>query len=215
MEKAAVTGTTAGSRWELRFAVCAAAALCVTCPAVRAQEALRAPAEALVAQAQAQAQAQSDPGIRVQVQTSTLPRMEAQDSGFQAPRVDVSLFSSRPSGLGAVFGMSGFTASQPQPFGLQPTRPSIDLGLRWSQRLQSQQVDITAWRRMNSDDDAYSLVQSRQPVYGARVEMNLSAGHSSAFSAIGGFVGLQLESGARISLKRKDGRPMIYYRTSF
>ena len=28
-------------------------------------------------------------------------------------------------------------------------------------------------------------------------------------------IGFQLQSGARISIKRKDGRPMVYYRTSF
>jgi hypothetical protein len=30
-----------------------------------------------------------------------------------------------------------------------------------------------------------------------------------------GFIGLQLEGGARISIKRKHGGPMVYYRTSF
>ena len=29
------------------------------------------------------------------------------------------------------------------------------------------------------------------------------------------FIGLQLEGGARISIKRKYGGPMVYYRTSF
>jgi hypothetical protein len=153
------------------------------------------------------------------VQTSTLPRMDAQDSGFQAPRIDLALMPSRASGmgLGAVVGVSGFTPRQaPQFVGLQPQRPSFDLGLRWSQRLQSQQqVDITAWRRMNTDDDAYSLVQSREPVYGARVEMNLAAASRSPLALDRGFIGMQLESGARISLKRKDGRPMVYYRTTF
>ena len=72
-----------------------------------------------------------------------------------------------------------------------------------------------AWRRMNTDDDAYSLIQQRQPVYGARVEMNLAGGRKSGIATGVGFIGVQLESGARISVKRKDGRPMIYYRTSF
>ncbi|HET8745070.1 MAG TPA: hypothetical protein VFM98_05670 [Ramlibacter sp.] len=195
----------------------AALALCVAQPAVWAQDA--APAETLVAQAQAQAQ--GEPAMRVHVQTSTLPRLEAQDSGFQAPRVDVSVFPARPAhyGLGAVLGMSGFAARQGQgPIGMQPQRPSFDLGLRWSQRLNSQQVDITAWRRMNTDDDAYTLVQSREPVYGARFEMSLAAAAKRSSSYFGfdrGFIGLQLQSGARISLKRKDGRPMIYYRTAF
>jgi hypothetical protein len=197
---------------ELRIGACAALALCVACPAAWSQIAAQPGGDVLLAQAQV------EPAVRVHVQTSTLPRMDAQDSGFQGPRIDVALFPSRPSnyGLGAVVGMSGFSArAGQQPIGLQPQRPSFDVGLRWSQRLQNQQVDITAWRRMNADDDAYSLVQSRQPVYGARFEMNLAAAAKSPFALDRGFIGLQLESGARISLKRKDGRPMIYYRTTF
>ena len=161
------------------------------------------------------AQSKAEPGMRVDVQTSTLPRLDAQDSGFQAPRVDVSLFPSRPATLGAVVGMSGFNARQvPQPFGLQAIRPSVDLGVRWSARVQSQQIDVMAWRRMNNDDPI-DLAQLRQPVYGARVEFDLSPVRKSGFSAERGFIGFQLESGARISIKRKDGRPMIYYRTTF
>jgi len=213
MEKAAEAGArSAGVHREPGVGACAALALCAACPALWAQDAAPPPAGVLVAQAQ------PEPALRVKVQTSTLPRMEAQDSGFQAPRVDVSLFPSRSAnhGLGAVLGMSGFTPRQGQlPIGMQPQRPSFDLGLRWTQRLQSQQVDITAWRRMNVEDDAYALVQSREPVYGARFEMRLAAAARRPFSLDRGFIGLQLESGARISLKRKDGRPMIYYRTSF
>jgi hypothetical protein len=212
MEMAAEPGAPrAAKHKELRIGACAALALCVACPAVWSQDAAQPVGELLLAQAQV------EPALRVQVQTSTLPRMDAQDSGFQAPRVDVALFPSHPAnyGLGAVVGVSGFTARQGQPIGLQPQRPSFDLGLRWSQRLQNQQVDVTAWRRMNTDDDAYSLVQSRQPVYGARFEMNLAKAAKSPFALDRGFIGFQLESGARISLKRKDGRPMIYYRTTF
>lgn len=212
MEKAADAGARiAGKNKELRFGACAALALFAALPASWAQEAAQHAAAVVVAQAR------RDPGVRLEVQTSTLPRMQAQDSGFQAPRVDVSLFPARPLdyGLGAVVGMSGFTPrSGQQAIGLPPQRPSFELGLHWRQRVQSQRVDITAWRRMNVDDDAYSLVQARQPVYGARFEMKLAAA-KSRFSLDRAFIGLQLESGARISLKRKDGRPMIYYRTTF
>ena len=211
MKNSAATSADAGSRWELRWSACAATAACLACPAVWAQEA-GPPASPV-----ALAQAQLDPPVRVQVQTSALPRLDLQDSGFQAPRVDVSVFpGAHRRGLGAVMGMSGFAPRQPlPPLGLQPARPSFDLGLRWSQRLQSQQIDITAWRRMNTEDDAYTLAQMRQPVYGARVELDLSAGRKGLFATERGFIGLQLESGARISLKRRNGRPMIYYRTTF
>lgn len=213
MEKIADAGADcADSHRKLRIVACAASALWAACPLAGAQEAPQAPTDVLIAQARV------EPAMRLEVQTSTLPRFDAQDAGFQAPRVDVALFPSRPSGfgLGAVVGMSGFAARQgQQAFGLQPQRPSFDLGLRWSHRLQSQHVDITAWRRMNTDDDAYSLVQARQPVYGARFEMGLAAAARKPFALERGFIGLQLESGAKISLKRKDGRPMVYYRTTF
>jgi hypothetical protein len=210
MEKVAAAGPLgAGTQKELRFGAWAALLACALCPAVWAQEEGFRPAEARAGQAHA------EPQMRLQVQTSTLPRLEAQDSGFQAPRVDVSLFpTNQSSGLGAVVGMSGFSARQP-PIGLQPQRPSFDLGLRWSHKLQSQQVDITAWRRMNGDDDAYSLVQARQPLYGARFEMALSAARKPGFAADLGFIGVQLQGGARISIKRKNGGPMLYYRTTF
>ena len=156
----------------------------------------------------------ADQGVRLEVNRSQLPRLDAQDSGFQAPRVDMALSQQGGRGLGVVLGLGNIglrSATQPNNFSSQP---SVDLGLRWRQRVYSNQVDVTAWRRMNNDDDAYSLIQQRTPVYGARVEMHLDSGRS-LFNATGGFLGFQLESGAKISVKRKDGRPMVYYRTSF
>jgi hypothetical protein len=209
MEKAAGAGMHAGVRWESALGCLAALAGCVVCPGVQAQEATKEAPEVLVAEAR------NEPAVRVQVQTSALPRLDAQDGGFQAPRVDLSVTSLRAngSGLGAVLGMASHGAGT-QPLGLQ-ARAAVDLGLRWTQRLQSQrQIDITAWRRLNAPDDAYSMIQMRQPVYGARLEMNLAAAKSPlAFDR--GLIGLQLEGGARISIKRKDGRPMVYYRTTF
>jgi len=210
MEKVADTGQNAGSRWENNtlapYAAVALLALGAACGTVQAQE-LKA-GDVLVADAR------TEQSVRVQVQASTLPRLDAQDSGFQAPRVDLSLFPSSTSNLGAVVGVSGFS-NRPTQIGLQPARPAIDLGVRWSQRVQSRQVDITAWRRMNTEEDAYTLTQmGQQPVYGARVELNLRPS-KGPLSLDGGFIGMQLESGAHISIKRKNGGPMLYYRTSF
>lgn len=211
MEKAAAAGVGTGNRWELALGCCTALLAGTLCPAVQAQQADKPPAEVVVAQARV------EPPMRLQVQTSALPRFDAQDSGFQAPRVDVSLtpFTANGSGLGAVVGIAN-PSSASAAVGLQP-RTSVDLGLRWTQRLQSQhQIDITAWRRMNAPDDAYSLIQMHQPTYGARVEMNLSArSPRTSFALDRGFIGLQLEGGGRITIKRKDGRPMVYYRTTF
>src|SRR3954470_23183150 len=106
----------------------------------------------------------SDQGPRLEVNSSTLPRLDAQDSGFQAPRVDLA-FSPQNRGLGVVLGMGNIglrSAGQPNNFSGQP---SVDLGLRWRQVVYSNQIDVTAWRRMNTDQDAYNLIQLRQPMY--------------------------------------------------
>lgn len=205
MEKAAA-GAGAGSRREVALGALLALVYAL-CPVVHAQDAApRPPGEVLVAQAR------TDQPVRMQVQTSSLPRFDSQDSGFQAPRVDVSItpFDRGGNGLGAVFGLASPSVAP----GLQ-ARTGVDLGLRWSQKLQSQRVDITAWRRMNAPDDAYTQVLMHEPVYGARVEMDLSAGAQSGLKADLGFLGFQMESGARITVKRKDGRPMLYYRSAF
>jgi hypothetical protein len=206
MEKVAAAGRT--GTFEVPLGRCAAVLLAaVVCPALWAQDGLRLPTDL-------RSDARTDPQVRMEVNTSALPRIEAQDGGFQAPRVDVSLLPGGAGGLGPILGMS--TPRQGAPaFGLNPARGSVDFGLRYSHRLQSQQqIDVTAWRRMNTEDDAYTLAQMRQPLYGARVEMKLTP-QRSGFAAERGFIGLQLESGAKISFKRKDGRPMVYYRTSF
>lgn len=210
MDRVAEAARNAGFRRQ-RVIACAALALgAVACPGGWAQETGR-PADTI-----AQGGPEQQPQVRVRVQASTLPRLDTPDSGFQGPRVDMTLYPAHSHGLGAVVGMSSFTPRPEaglQPYGLQPNRPSVDLGLRFSPRVQNQQIDIMAWRRMSAEDDAYSLVQ-RQPVYGARVEMNLS-GSKSSFGFVRGFLGLQLEGGARISVKRKNGGPMVYYRTTF
>lgn len=228
MEKAAAAGIQAGVRWKTALGASAAFGLaaCVACPAA-AQDA-QAPAATVVAQAQIDMLHMRPPAPnarvdfpagagRVEVQTSTLPRLEAQDGGFQAPRLDVSLLPTRRSyGFSPVLGVGGIGPQRPPLPGLAAPRASFDLGLRWTQRLAGRQrVDITAWRRMNNEEDAYMLAQMQQPVYGARVELNLSPVRKTGFALDHGFIGLQLESGARISIKRKDGHPMFYYRTTF
>lgn len=198
MEKAAA-GAGAGCRRE--FARGVAIALVSLCCAAQAQEA-----------SSLSAAKRGEQGLRVQVQASSLPRFDAQDSGFQAPRVDLSItpFDRNGNGLGAVFGLASSSGAA----GLQP-RLGVDVGLRWSHLLQSQRIDITAWRRMNVPDDAYTQVIMREPMYGARVEMNLASAHHAGLAMDLGFIGFQMESGARITIKRKDGRPMVYYRTTF
>lgn len=209
MEKAAEAGTSAGGHWKVALGCVATLAGSMLSPALHAQEAGKGSAEVLVAEARV------EPPMRMQVQASSLPRLDAQDGGFQAPRVDLAFVpNAGASGLGAVVGLAS-PGSGAQPLGLQP-RPAVDLGVRWTQRLQSQrQIDVTAWRRLNNPDDAYSMVQMRNPTYGARVEMNIAPAKIPGLALDRGFIGMQLEGGGRITIKRKNGGPMVYYRTAF
>jgi hypothetical protein len=208
MEKPAGAGRGAGIKGRVAPGCLAALAATLLGAAAQAQEAGKDGAGMLVAQGR------NEPPLRMQVQSTTVPQLGAQD-GSAAQRVDLSLvpFSRWGAGLGpALIANPGVPG-----LGLQP-RSSMDLGLRWSQRLTNlRQIDVTAWRRMNTPDDAYSLVQMRNPptVYGARVEMNLADRPKAGLLADQGFLGFQMESGARITMKRKDGISMLYYRAGF
>ena len=87
--------------------------------------------------------------------------------------------------------------------------------MHWRYTLDRQyRIDFTAWHRVAAAD-AIDLVQSREPTYGARVEMGLGSLPKSGFVADRGFLGLQLDGGARITVRRSAGRPMLYYRATF
>lgn len=213
MEKSAAGAVAgSGSAWKLSPGHAALAfGCCLACPFVWADNAAPAPAPQGVVVAQADTE---PPAVHLEVKSSTLPRLDAQDSGFQAPRVDMTLAPQR-QGLGVVVGVSGFVSRSSGQPNLAAPGTSMDLGLRWRQLVQSKQVDVTAWRRMNNDADAYTMIQQSQPVYGARVEMKVDDSHAPGFTAAQGFLGFQMESGARIAVRRKDGRPMLYYRQAF
>jgi hypothetical protein len=216
MEKAAVTGADAGSLGLVPSAVWAVLALACCAASAAAHGAETAPAAPPPAAAAPVVVAQADgaPALRMRVDTSRLPRMDAQDNGFQAPRVDLS-FSRRGSSFGPVVGFSGFSSRQAPLPGLAPQHPSVDLGVHWSHRLRNQRIDVMAWRRMTFEDDAYTMVQLNQPVYGARLELNLKPVRKAGLSITHGFIGVQLQSGARITVKRSHGTPMVYYRSQF
>jgi hypothetical protein len=206
MEKAAA-GTCAGSRRVGSLGRIAALALgcCAICPPGWAQDA-PAPQGLMVAEAR------TDNKVRLEVNTSAVPRLDNRDTGSQGPRLDVSALPAGGSGLGLAVGMTGFSGGQPAMLlpGSPAQRGTMDVGVRWRQPVGRGQVDVTAWRRMS--DESPALVQ--QPTYGARVEMKLD--HAKpGLDLTGGFVGVQLQGGAKISIKRKNGAPMVYYRSSF
>ncbi len=153
-------------------------------------------------------------GARLEFSGANLPRYDNTDGSNRSSRLDLTWLPPRQSALGLSVGMTspqGYSFSAGGPIG----GPSVDLGLRWRYTLDTNyRVDVIAWRRL-MPADALTLVQLHEPSYGARVEMQIGSSPKSRFVADRGFLGLQLESGARVSLRRSGGKPMLYYRTRF
>lgn len=155
---------------------------------------------------------------QLEVSASSLPRFDNVDGSNRTSRIDMTWLPPRRTALGLSLGMGTVDDSTlPQFGGPRSGSPTtLDLGVRWRHTLDGNyRIDVTAWRRV-MPPDALTLVQTREPSYGARVEMSIGRGiPKSGLVADRGFVGLQLESGARVTLKRSGGKPMIYYRTKF
>lgn len=156
------------------------------------------------------------PLLQLEVSASSLPRFDNADGSTRASRIDMTWLPPRRSALGLSLGMTSiegpaFSAAGPY----AGAAPSVDLGLQWRYTLDSNyRLDVRAWRRL-VPADTLTLVEMRQPSYGARVEMQIGSIRKSGFVADRGFLGLQLESGARVTLRRSGGKPMVYYRTRF
>ncbi len=161
---------------------------------------------------------------QLEVSATTLPRFETTDGASRTSRIDMTYMAPRRSALGLSLGMvspdsagassvTRFSHFAPQP-GMNST--AVDLGLTWRYTTDGNyRFDVSAWRRL-MPADALTLIQTRAPSYGARVEMRLGGDvPKRGFVAERGFLGLQLESGARVTLRRSGGKPMVYYRAKF
>ena len=151
---------------------------------------------------------------QMEIAATSLARFDDFDGMARSSRLDMVWLPPRRSALGLALGITTMAGPSLSPMERAPG-PGLDLGFHWRYTLDRQyRIDVTAWRRM-TPSDALDLVQARNPSYGARVEMRLGSMPKSGFVADRGFLGLQLESGARITVRRKAGRPMFYYRTRF
>jgi hypothetical protein len=162
-----------------------------------------------------QAFALTDP--RLEVDTATLPRFDSVDGALHSSRMDVTLLPHRRSGVGFAFGVSSVSGTNSAVAPWASGMPTMDFGVHWRVTLDSNyRFDVTAYRRVQNAD-AISLIESHDPEYGARVELGLGSiqGRSKGFVSNRGFVGFQLESGARVTIRRKSGGPMLYYRNAF
>jgi hypothetical protein len=158
----------------------------------------------------------ADQRPQMEVSASSLPRFDSPDGATRSSRIDMTVLPTRQSALGPSLAM---TRSDPSAlWGLRPFAggtTSVDLGLHWRYTPDANyRFDVTAWRRLNPVDAA-SLIDNPESSYGARVEMHLASAPRSGFVADHRFLGFQLESGARITLRRSGGRPMVYYRSDF
>jgi hypothetical protein len=153
----------------------------------------------------------------IEISASNLPRFDNFDgSNRTQQRLDMALLSPGRSAFGVTMGLSGLSPTRPG-FSAGPadSLPGVNLGLQYRYVFDNnRRIDITAWREMGRPNDALSMVQSRDAGFGARVEMQL-AGSRSPLVAERGFVGVQLDGGARIALRRSGGKPMLYYRNKF
>ncbi len=159
------------------------------------------------------------------VSATPVPSLAAADAAQPRVRIDITGWSRGPeqSGLGLSMGSS----TRPSPgagYAFVPLSPrggavaDLDVALRWrSQPLSgNRRVDLAAFRR--SVPDAADLARSgeaNEPVYGARVEMQFASARSRRLVPELGAIGMQLDGGAKISLRAKRGKPMLYYRASF
>lgn len=150
----------------------------------------------------------------IELFTTSLPLFENLDGASHSSRLDMIWLPPRRPNLGLALGLTSKEGTGLRLPG-SGAAPAVDLGLHWRYTLDSQsRIDVTAWRRM-TPPDAAMLAHERHAAYGARFEMQLKSLPSRRLVADRGFLGLQLESGARITVKRRHGGPMIYYRARF
>ena len=163
----------------------------------------------------ARTSADDTPRAQLEISGSSLPRFDNADSSTRTSRMDLSLLPAGRSSIGPSMGLTTLDAQGINNPGLSNTQPSVDLGVHWRYLTDNNsRVDVRAWRRVPQQPDALSLVQERDTTYGARVDMQLSQAPKARFIADHG-VGLQLQSGAKIMVRRSGGKPMMYYRASF
>jgi hypothetical protein len=161
---------------------------------------------------------QQQPAIALSA--AALPRFDALEGATGSPRLALNLLPPRRSALGlsAVLNSPADPApGSPRPGFGNATASSFDLGVMWRHTTgNDRQIDVTAWRRMTPAPDAITQIQQQQqPTYGARIEMQLKPARVPGLAAEAGFLGIQMQGGGRLMLRKKDGRPTVVYRVKF
>ena len=171
---------------------------------------------------------------------STAPGTDASPAGLASPTASGAgtvqshtlthwMHPERPRSLGVSLGLSTLT-SPAAPLSSNAVASAqaapaaallgMDMGVRWRSQLDvRRQLDVAAWARAPQNartPDAMQLIWlAQQPSYGTRVEMQWSSSRTAGLVPEFGAVGVQLESGSRLVVRAKRGKPMLYYRAKF
>jgi hypothetical protein len=154
------------------------------------------------------------------VTTSPVPTLDAADGSPRRVRVDLTGWTHSPevAGLGLSIQSSVVQPSHVLiPLAPGAASSDTDLAVRWRSAPWSgnRRVDVAAWRRVTPDAAELARFDS-QAVYGARVEMQFSSIRASRrLMPELGAIGFQFDGGAKLSLRAKRGKPMLYFRSSF
>lgn len=154
--------------------------------------------------------------LNLEIEASRPPRLDQPEGPFSTTRLDFTHWPHNASDNGRIGFALGL--SIPRSAVLDPRfGQSVDVGVRWRSTLDStRRIDVSAWRRVTPAPDAISMINTTQPgLYATRVEMQFTAGRSRGLVTELGAIGMQLESGAKLSLRTKYGKPMLYYRAQF
>jgi hypothetical protein len=157
----------------------------------------------------------TDRGPRLELSAAPIPNLDNIDTSAGTTRLDLTSWprKAQDSMLGVSLGLS-VPSSPSLDSRVQPQ--SVDVGLRWRSTMDNtRRLDVSAWRRVTPVPDAITLIQGKQPdLYGTRVEMQFTTGRSRIVPELGA-IGMQLSGGAKLSLRAKHGKPMLYYRARF
>jgi hypothetical protein len=158
---------------------------------------------------------------QLSVTSAPVPTLDASDGSPKRVRVDLTGWSHTPdvSGVGLSLQSSvAQTSHMLVPLAPGASSTDMDLAVRWRSAPWSgnRRVDVAAWRRVTPDAVELARTGDGQAVYGARVEMQFSSIRASRRLVPElGAIGFQFDGGAKLSLRAKSGKPMLYYRSSF
>lgn len=139
------------------------------------------------------------------------------ENGRSAPQVRAAPALMRCAVAAVCLGAGWCQADDGEPEGLQlalSSTPSPLVPQRWRPTPHAQPAHVMPWHRPQLVGGASSLIRQREatPAGHAGLPTEYPAGGLVLDQR---FIGLQLDNGARVGLRRANGRPTLYYRAPF